>query len=175
MAPAYADLVRARIAAEAETMSEQEMDFIENVEIPPLYAPVDRLGSAVRSASAAPAQTIRSWSAETRALYKLLRRKLPAGERAAWGGYRLDEVFLRPGDDSVCLWLSRAPEGTTPPAGGVMVVRLFRRRDEVHAHARLGSLAIFFESPGPPDRSLVRGLLGSLKAVFEQARREIEK
>ncbi len=175
MAPAYADLVRARIAEETETMSEQEMDFIENVEIPPLYAPVDRLGSAVRSASAAPAQTIRAWSAEIRALYKLLRRKLPAGEHAAWGGYRLDEVFLRPGDDAVCLWLSRAPQRASLPAGGALVVRLFRRRDEAHAHARLGSLAIFCESPGPPDRALVRGLLGSLREVFEQARREIEK
>jgi hypothetical protein len=175
MEPAYADIVRANIDRQVGTMSAEEVDFIENVEIPPLVAPLPEEMRQPTPRVAPDRRVLAEFPYEIKALYKLLKTKLLGGPAQRWGNYRLDDVFLRPGEACVCLWLSTAPGCPTPPGGDAVVVRLFRITPEVDRfRARLGTLGLELESTGPVSDTEVRLLVGSLKKVFQEARREIE-
>ena len=118
------------------------------------------------------APTPAMFSPETKALHKLLRAKLLRTPAPRWGPYRLDDVFLRPSDPAVCLWLSRVPaEGA--PVEEAVVARLFRigpRGDRFLL--RLGALGLDFESPRPIGMDLLRPLVLSLSGAFKEARAE---
>lgn len=178
MEPAYADEVLARIGERVATMSAEETARLEACEVPPLEAPPAARRRA-RIAAVAPAvpPSDPPFPSEIKALYRLLRTKLPVGPEPRWGPYRLDDVFLRAGDPAVLLWLSVPPGAAVPPAGPSVVARLFRigPRSRAPVHARLGSLGLFVESSGPVEAGVVRALVESLRAAFAEAAREIRR
>jgi len=169
MNPAYSDVVLANIGREVDTMSAGEVSRLESMEVPPLEAPPLVERPPVRSVAI-------SIPAEIKSLFRLLKAKLPADPPPRWGPYRLDDVFLRPGDPAVCLWLSAAETTAPPPAGSALVVRLFRisQPDDVFL-ARLGNLGLFIESSGPVEEAMVQSLVRSLKKVFAQAKQDIDR
>jgi hypothetical protein len=175
MEPAYADEVVARIGQHVETMTDDEIAHLERIEIPPLEAPPPSDRRARAPVAVPHGAATGTFPREIKALYRLLKTRLRVGTRTRWGAYRLDDVFLRPGDPAVALWLSVVPGARVPPADAGLLVRVFRiTRPEDLFHARLGSLGIFAESSGPADERVVTSIVSALKRVFVRARRELE-
>ena len=174
MEPAYADQVRANIARYAKTMSAADMKRLESLDIPPLHAPPlkDR-PEAGRGRGPAQAQAD-IFPAETKALFRLLQAKLLRDRPVRWGGYRLEEVFLRPPEASI--WFRLTPVGRPAASGKDLVALLFRSRpDGPKPLVRLGSLGICFPLSGRMDRSVLGPMARSLVSVFKEAHRDIDR
>lgn len=167
MEPAYAEAVRDNIARVVPIMSAAEMRRLETVEIPPLHAPPLKgmSGGAAAAPAGPPPGGGAGYPAETKALFRMLKAKLPKDE-GPWGGWRIGEVYLRNQDPGVCLRLLRNGEGAT--------LRLFKITGPADKFlVRLGSLGLACASERPPDRKVVLGLARSLLAAFAQARQEL--
>ena len=175
MEPDYADAVLENIGKRVRTMTPAEMELLENCEVPPLRRP-SRAGRPPRpnppAAAPEPDPGPATIPPETKALFRLLQAKLLTDPPPRWGPYRLDDVFLRPSDPGVCLWLSRVQEEAARP-GEAVIARLFRiQRPGDRFLVRLGTLGLDFESPRPIGMDLLRPLVLSLSGVFKQARVE---
>lgn len=179
MEPAYADAVLENIGRRVKTMSAEEIKRLEEVDVPPLHCPAPPHanrpppGSAARLAPAGRPRP-EMFPAETKALLKLLKSKLMDGPPLRWGPFQLDDVFLRPGDPGVCLWLSPVPDGGAPSGAQPIIARLFRIGPPGDRFlVRLGTLGLDFESPRPVGIELLRPLVLSLAGVFREARAEL--
>lgn len=172
MEPAYEDIVRANIARYAETMSAAEMTRLENLDIPPLHAPPlkDRPASGRgRGPARAPAEL---FPAETKALFRLLKAKLLGGRPTLWGGYRLEEVFLRPPEPSI--WFRLSPARHKAAAGADVVAMLQRTApDGPKPLLRLGGFGICFPVEGRAPKALLGPMARGIIAALGEARREL--
>jgi hypothetical protein len=171
MEPAYAAQVQANISRFAGTMSAAEMARLERLDIPPLHAPPlkdrpapsrDRGPAGARPAPFPP---------RTKALFRLLKDKLLGGRPPRWGGYRLEEIFLRPPEASI--WFRLSPAGRRTEDGDMVVLLAQTAPDGPRPVLRLGSLGIFFPQEGRVDDSVLRPMARSLVAAMRQARRDL--
>jgi hypothetical protein len=179
MEPAYADEVRENISRYAQTMSAADMARLEKLDIPPLHAPplkdAPKSGRrALRLPGRGPRQAQGDlFPAETKALFRLLKAKLLDGRPQRWGGYKLEEVFLRPPEPSIWFRLS-PPRGR---AAGADLVALLSRAAPGGPKplVRLGSHGIFFPVEGQADRAVLAPMARSLLAVLGQAHKDLTK
>ncbi|MBI5241275.1 MAG: hypothetical protein HY926_12455 [Elusimicrobia bacterium] len=173
MEPAYTEEVQRNISRYAETMSPAEMARLEHLDIPPLHAPPlkDR-PAAARNRGPAGARP-EPFSAQTKALFRLLQSKLLGGRPPHWGGYRLEEVFLRPPEASI--WFRLSPAGRRAAAGELVLLLSATAPDGPRPLVRLGSLGIFSPLESRADASVLRPMARSLVAVFREARQDITR
>jgi hypothetical protein len=137
-----------------------------------LHAPKIKARTAGRGRGPAQKQTD-VFPAETKALFRLLKAKLLGGRPLLWGGYRLEEVFLRPPEASIWFRLSPADRQR---AGGDVVALLSRAAPKgPKPLVRLGSHGIFFPVDGWADKSVLGPMARSLLAVLGKARRELAR
>ena len=169
MAPAYAPQVRENIARYAEAMTAAEAARLERLEVPPLHAPPLKAasGPARGPAGARP----EPFPAETKALFRLLQSKLMAGRAPRWGGYRLEEIFLRPPEASV--WFRLSPASRKASGKDVVVLLAKAEPGGPQPQVRLGSLGIFFPLTERADATVLRPMARRLVEVFQEARRDV--